>query len=532
MGGIASFGDLGRRRGGVAAFLVFLAVATLVMWVAAPLGETLLSPAPARAALASPESTFLYVSAGTVRSYEVATGTAATLAEPPDATPAMPSRALGGKATAYSVRPTAGPMRTYLTEEATSPGTPITHMLTADLVSAARVSPDGKTLLYIIEEIVTNEGLVNNLYLWSAASESTILKVDNVDGADWSPDGTRIAYLSYPRAALDPQNVMLYIYNRASGISTKVPTARLTALHEVNIYSPRWSPSGLWLAFQRYDFEGETVSVVRTDPAGAAETVMLTAPMGTIGQGMEWVRLPGGGERLYVESLVAGGAPYVLVDAGGVGPGGPGPTVLHGAFSFLPQPEFSDVAPSSTSSAEIYDLASLRIAGGFDDGTFRPAEPVKRMQYAKMISIALGLHDAVWTNYDDPTFPDVPPPAVKEDGSRYPFDYVEEAATANLIKGDLAGNFKPFANITRVQLALMITRAGAGKLDPATPADYQAFNDTAALSQEARDAVAIAYHNGIIKGKTATTFQPYATATRGQVAVMTWRLMRALELLG
>jgi hypothetical protein len=229
---------------------------------------------------------------------------------------------------------------------------------------------------------------------------------------------------------------------------------------------------------------------------------------------------------------VAGGAPYVLVDAGGVGPGGPGPTVLHGAFSFLPQPEFSDVGPSSTSSAEIYDLASLRIVGGYDDGTYRPGEPVKRMQYAKMISIALGLHDAVWTNYDDPTFPDVSRPPVKAEGSRYPFDYVEEAATANLIKGDLAGNFNPYANITRVQLALMITRAGAGKLDPAAPADYQAFSDTAALSQEARDAVAIAYHNGIIKGKTATTFQPYATATRGQVAVMTWRLMRALGLLG
>ncbi|MCZ7664726.1 MAG: S-layer homology domain-containing protein [Thermoleophilia bacterium] len=512
--------------------LLFVGLALITgVVLAAPVGLPG-SPASAHAALASPESMFLYVSAGAVRSFDVATGTAATFVTVPDVVPGMPSRALSGKATSYSVRPLSGPMRTYLTEEATHPGQPTAHVLTADLAFASRVSPDGGTLLYVVEEFVPDEGIVNNLYLWSAATESAILKLENADGADWSPDGTRIAYLSYPRAAQDPQMVMLYLYDRATGFSSKVSTARLTALHEVNIYSPRWSPSGQWIAFQRYDFEHETVSLVRTNPAGTAETVLLTAPMGTVGQGMEWVRLPGGGERLYVESLVPGGAPYVLVDVGGVGPGSAGPDVLHGAFSFPAQPKFVDVGPSGTFAREIYDLASLRVVGGFDDGSFRPGQPVKRMQYAKMITIALGLHDAAWTNYDHPTFPDVPPPPVKDDASRYPWDYIEEAAAAGLVKGDTAGRFKPAADISRVQLALMIARAGQGQLDPATPSDYQTFGDTAGLTQEARDAVALAYHNGIIKGKTAAAFQPYATATRGQVAVMTWRLMKALGLLG
>lgn len=491
-----------------------------------------LTAPPSAQAIPSPGSTFLYVSAGTVRSYEVAGGTAATLVQVPTDGPGWPHRALSGAGFSYTVRSATAPSRTYYTEEVTHPGVPTTHTVNVEPQFASRVSPDGGTLLYIIEEFVPNEGIVNNLYLWSAATESTVLKLDNVDGADWSPDGSRIAYLSYPRATLDPQNVMLYIYNRASGLSTKVPTDRLAALHEVNIYSPRWSPSGQWLAFQRYNFANETVSVVRTDPAGAAETVMYTAPIGAVGQGMEWVRLPGGGERLYVETLVAGGAPYVLRDVGGVGPGAAGADVLHGVFSFLSRAEFADVGPSSTFSAEIRTLASLRIVGGFDDGSFRSGEPVKRMQYAKMITIALGLHDAAWTNYGTPTFPDVPKPATQSDDARYPFDYIEEAAAASLIKGDTSGRFNPGASITRVQLALMITRAGAGTLAPATPADYQAFTDTAGLTQEARDAVAVAYHNGIIHGKTATTFVPYATATRGQVAVMTWRLMKALGLLG
>lgn len=492
----------------------------------APFGLT-----PARAALSSPESTFLYVSAGVVRGFDVAADDSSTLVAVPDDAPATPSRALSGKAIAYSVRPLQGPMRTYLTEEVTRPGVPTTHVLTKDLQFASRVSPEGSTLLYITEEAVPDEGMVNNLYLWSAASESNVLKLDNIDGADWSPDGTHLAYLSYPRATQDPLMVMMYIYDRATGLSTPVPTARLAALHEVNIYSPRWSPSGQWIAFQRYDFANDTVSVVRTDPLGVSETVLLTAPMDSIGQGMEWVRLPGGAERLYVESLVAGGAPYVLHDAGGVG-GSAGPQVLHGAFSFLTRRDFTDVGRSGPAGKEIYDLVSLRIVRGFDDGTFRPGEPVKRMQYAKMISIALGLHDAAWTNYEHPTFPDVPPPAVKSDDKRYPFDYVEEAAAAGLIRGAVDGRFNPYADVTRVQLALMITRAGSTELDPAQPADYQVFSDTAGLSQEARDAVAIAYRNGIITGKTPTTFQPFATATRAQVSVMTWRLMGALGLLG
>lgn len=520
-----------RRSFGLPSRGVASAVFVLAAVVAAVV-VALVAPGRVQAAIPSPESTFVYVSAGTVRSYDVASGTAATLIQVPTGGPGQPHRALGGAGFSYLVRSSTAPARTYLTEEVTHPAVPTTHTLNVEPQFASRVSPDGATLLYIIEELVPNEGIVNNLHLWSAASGSTILKIDNVDGADWSPDGTRIAYLSYPRAALDPQNVMLYIYDRATGLSTKVPTAKLAALHEVNIYSPRWSPSGQWLAFQRYDFAGETVSVVRTDPAGAAEAVMYTAPIGAVGQGMEWVRLPGGGERLYVETLVAGGAPYVLRDVGGVGPGAAGADVLHGAFSFLSMREFSDVGPSSTFSEEIFVLTALRIVGGFDDGTFRSGDPVKRMQYAKMITIALGLHDAAWTNYGTPTFPDVPKPATQSDETRYPFDYVEEAAAANLIKGDTGGRFNPGASITRVQLALMITRAGAGTLAPATPADYQAFTDTAGLTQEARDAVAIAYHNGIINGKTATTFVPYATATRGQVAVMTWRLMKALGLLG
>lgn len=513
------------------AFRWFFASWLLLLFWLAPPGMAPGSAQVAAAASLDPAARFLYVSATAVRSYDTTTGVSSTVATVSDGTPGWPSRALSGQGWTYSVRSSTGPLRTYLVERVTHPTQDTTHLLATDAVFAPRVSPDGSKLLYITEELVPEEGVVNNLYVWSAAPGSTTLELDNVDGADWSPDGTRLAYLSYSRARFDPQGVMLYLYNPATGTSSKVPTAHIVKPGEVNIYSPRWSPSGQWIAFQRYDFHANTVSIVRTDPAGTSETVMLTAPLDSVGQGMEWVSLPGGGERLYVESVVPGGAPYVLVDAGGVG-GASGTPVLHAAFSWQALPEFSDLGPGSTFLTEIRDLATVQVVGGFADGSFRPGAPVKRAQYAKMITVALGLHDGAWTNWSSPTFADVPRPAIQDDFFRYPFDYVEEGAAAALIKGDTTGLFQPWAEITRVQLALMVARAGQGKLEPPGPADYLAFTDTAGLSAEARAAIAFAHHHGIIKGKTVATFAPYAPATRGQVAAMTWRLMKKLELLG
>lgn len=118
-------------------------------------------------------------------------------------------------------------------------------------------------------------------------------------------------------------------------------------------------------------------------------------------------------------------------------------------------------------------------------------------------------------------------PSFQTDPGRYPFDYVEEAAAAGIIKG-AAGTFNPYADITRVQLALMIARAAAGRLVPPGPAALAVFSDVQGLSAEARQAVALCYENGIINGKTTTTFVPYGHATRGQAAKMTWGLLLAL----
>jgi len=191
---------------------------------------------------------------------------------------------------------------------------------------------------------------------------------------------------------------------------------------------------------------------------------------------------------------------------------------------------YLDVPRGHTFHDEILGLSDRGIVEGYGMFPFlayKPSLPVLRAQYAKMLVTALGLHDDVWTNWDHPTFKDVPQPAGLSEPDRYPFDYVEEAAEAGLIQGFSTDIFAPWQEITRAQLALMIARAGKGRL--ITPAAPAPFTDILGLSVEARDAIAFCYANGIVSGKTDTTFDPGAKATRGQAAKMTWGLLRALD---
>ena len=152
---------------------------------------------------------------------------------------------------------------------------------------------------------------------------------------------------------------------------------------------------------------------------------------------------------------------------------------------------------------------------------FYPGNPVTRAQFTKIVMLALDAHTSTIDNLSDPTFTDV-----AYTGAEYPFDFIEEAAALGIIKGFADGSFGPGANVTRLQLALMLVRAGGDDL-AALPAGYAfPFTDVPAY---ARAAVGVAHYNGLLSGKTATRFDPYGSATRGQVAKMVYGLIEALK---
>jgi hypothetical protein len=170
--------------------------------------------------------------------------------------------------------------------------------------------------------------------------------------------------------------------------------------------------------------------------------------------------------------------------------------------------------------SEITGLAERGVLQGYDGDRFGPDDLLRRAQFAKVIVLALGQHTEE-VEATQPSFPDVPC-----DGQSYPFDYVEEAASQGFVRGFDDGTFGPYHELTRAQLALMVVRAGGSGLDQPPPAFQTPFLD---VPDFAREAVDVAYFNGLLSGKTETTFDPFSPATRGHVAAVTFRLVERLE---
>ncbi len=187
------------------------------------------------------------------------------------------------------------------------------------------------------------------------------------------------------------------------------------------------------------------------------------------------------------------------------------------------RPSFPDVDSNSTFYAAINSLAAAGVVSGYADGSFRPADPVTRAQFAKIIVLATGGYGAAPVA-TQATFPDVP-----FTGASYPFDFVEEAVALGIIQGYDDGLFGPSDDVTRAQIAIMIVRSGGTKLIQ-PPTSYVApYTDLGDCSSEAANAIRIATYNGLCSGIGNSLFDPYAQASRGQVAQMVYGLYVALH---
>ncbi len=106
------------------------------------------------------------------------------------------------------------------------------------------------------------------------------------------------------------------------------------------------------------------------------------------------------------------------------------------------------------------------------------------------------------------TFTDVPPDQ--------PFySYIQCLACAGIISGYADGTYRPYAPVTRGQLAKFV--ANAAGYDDAIPAHQQTFSDVPPGDPFWLFVERAAAH-GVIAGYADGTFHPYASVTRGQAA--------------
>jgi len=118
---------------------------------------------------------------------------------------------------------------------------------------------------------------------------------------------------------------------------------------------------------------------------------------------------------------------------------------------------FNDIAPSHRAYEEIEYLAQSGIVKGELNGYYYPSRNVTRAEAAAMIGRALKLNG----EQRETTFKDV-------SSGMFASGYIQSAVENKIIAGYEDGSFRPNANVTRGEMALMISRAFSFEHDNTT----------------------------------------------------------------
>ncbi|WP_309089197.1 S-layer homology domain-containing protein [Domibacillus sp.] len=162
---------------------------------------------------------------------------------------------------------------------------------------------------------------------------------------------------------------------------------------------------------------------------------------------------------------------------------------------------FSDVAPNYKTAVDY--LVNNKITLGVTDTQFGTEQAIKRVDAAVMIAKAL---EVDITDRPDSGFSDVPARAKA---------YVDALKADGIINGKTATSFGSDQDITRGEIALILTNAY--KL---TGTSDKEFSDVAGRYVTAVDALVA---NGITQGKTATQFGTADAIKRGEFAIFLYR---------
>jgi len=173
---------------------------------------------------------------------------------------------------------------------------------------------------------------------------------------------------------------------------------------------------------------------------------------------------------------------------------------------------FADMGADHWAAGPVQYLVAEGVVSGYADGTFRPNENVTRAQFAKMLVGAMGwdLQAPAAGNFSD-----VP-------SDHWAYAFVETAAAYGILSGYADGTFRPYANVTRAQVAKMIVNAQGWYLD--IPPDGSSFTDVQP-EEWYRDYAEVVNTMEVMSGYSDGSFRPNAPASRAQIAkILVWSI--------
>lgn len=163
---------------------------------------------------------------------------------------------------------------------------------------------------------------------------------------------------------------------------------------------------------------------------------------------------------------------------------------------------FFDVPSNAWYKDYVSKLISHNVLGGYPNGTFRPNKAVSRVEFAKMICLAMGW-DLI--NPAKPSFGDV-------STQSWEYRYVETAKAHGAITGYANGTFAPGRSITRAEIASILAKALNLPAGSSTLIDIN--------SSWSKGYINSCVKAGIISGYPNRTFKPNGAATRAEAAKM------------
>ena len=170
----------------------------------------------------------------------------------------------------------------------------------------------------------------------------------------------------------------------------------------------------------------------------------------------------------------------------------------------------------------VVNLAQRRILNGYDDGPFKPENSMTRAEFAKTAVTALGIRAG-----GTAAFPDVPA------GAWYNAA-VSTAARYGIVGGREDGRFDPGGDINLQEAAAMVCRAAAlCGLDTAlsqaeVSAALSGYADMPQVQTWARPTLAWCLKNDVVS--RTGSLAPKAAVTRGEIAMMFWKLLELAKL--
>ncbi|KIL40125.1 hypothetical protein SD70_15730 [Gordoniibacillus kamchatkensis] len=157
-----------------------------------------------------------------------------------------------------------------------------------------------------------------------------------------------------------------------------------------------------------------------------------------------------------------------------------------------------DVPDNSPVSSSIVHLVQAGLMVGYEDGSFRPDNPLNMAEAATVLLRLLGM-----------------PP--KEDTADWAAAAIADAAKLGLVPVDTQAD----APLTRLKVAIVLAKAL--KLKPST--DALPFTDLSGLSDEEKGLLAALVKAGIFSADAGKEFGPDTTITRGEMASIIERVL-------